>query len=110
MFAELDARDGRRHRAELPPDLGRRTRLHVPEVDVAGTAKEEDKEAGVPPILDGRRTRIGQGSEAFEAASGEPEGGEPSDPQELSTCPARSPRFRPFPEDRKHGAAPQRLP
>ena len=31
-------------------------------------------------------TRIGQGSEAFETARGEPQGGEPSDPQELATC------------------------
>src|SRR5262249_51329772 len=58
------------------------------------------------PILDGRRTRIGQGPETFEVARGKPKGGEPSDPQELATCRARSPRFRPFPEDRKHGAAP----
>ena len=54
VLAELDARHGRRDRPELAADLDRGLGLHVPEVDVAGPAEEEDEDAGVCPLR-GRR-------------------------------------------------------
>ncbi len=47
QLAHLDAGDGGGDRLELAANLGRGVRLHVPHVEVAGAAVEEDEDAGV---------------------------------------------------------------
>ncbi len=58
MLAELDARHGRGDRLKFTPQLDRRVGLHVPHVEVAGTAVEKNQDRRIrtgPAAALGRR-------------------------------------------------------
>ncbi len=54
MLGNLDPRQTRSDRLELAPDLDRRVGLHVPHVELAGAAVQEDDDARIGP---GRESR-----------------------------------------------------
>lgn len=53
VFAEMDVGDGGLDGIEVAADFGGRGGLHVPEVDVTGTAEEENENAGIVPMAGG---------------------------------------------------------
>ena len=83
MLAEPDTRDGGVDRPELAPDLDRRIRLHVPQVDVAGPAEEEDEDAGVVAVP--RRVPPADlGPEPLQIRDRQPQSAEAADAQQLA--------------------------
>ena len=72
VLAELNPGHSRIDRLEFAPDLQGCLGLHVPEVDMAGSAKQEDEDARRQPIFRSP-PRVGQGPQPCQIARGQSE-------------------------------------
>ena len=97
VLAELDAGDRGGDRVELAANVRHRVGLHVPHVEVAGTAVEEDDDAGVGPGL-----LLAPGVGAEQAGQAEVHEASAADLQHLSA----GQRHGPGAGGRDHGGAP----
>jgi hypothetical protein len=87
MLADLNAGDVRSGGLELAANLRRRIGLHVPQIDLAGTAEEEQEDARPGPLRRGRLL----GTKRLELAGRESEQAQAADAQQFAAAkgPAR---------------------
>jgi hypothetical protein len=89
MLTDFDSRHVGGDRPELAANFRWRFGLHVPEVDVAGTAEKENEDARILPVLGRGDMTVGQHSPASKIDRAQSEQPEAADAQ---TFASRDPR------------------